>query len=533
MKVMVIDDEPIVSVGLRKLVPWEEHGFEWLGAAENGMEALRMIESKPPDLIVVDCRMPVMDGLQLLREIASRQIPVKSVILSSHDEFMYAQQALQLGASDYLLKPPDLDRLLEVILRVKKEWETEKALKQQMKDNFPVMVERFLHSLVDGTRQKEDVFLEKTKYLRLPIHPGPFRACLLEIEDETGRLDRYSVEDHHLIHFAVANVIEETFGEWRAKALLQEQSRRFILLLNEEDGDPERPAVLRSLLKQLIGNLRTTLKLGATAGVSKRYPLLLNDCRSAYENAKTALRYKYYTGPNQAIFMDDLESGLGQADAGSGDRSAMSEEDLLMSLRVCDENGLDAWLSSFISFLKCRSFNQQETKTLSLQQMIAATRVLAEMHPQLQLDELLSTDDIARIFRAGTIEELSGLLREFLYGLLATTQSLRKSGKNSVIEKTKAYIQDNFARNLTLETIAAEVFLSPVYLSFLFKQVEAMNITDYITQVRIDRAKALLLTTNGKTYEIAGLVGYQDDKYFARIFKKRVGMTPSEFRSQG
>jgi two-component system response regulator YesN len=301
-------------------------------------------------------------------------------------------------------------------------------------------------------------------------------------------------------------------------------------LLNDEDA--EQIAALRSLLRQVVSNLQTTLKLGATVGLSKRYPSLISDCKAAYDNAKTALRYKYYTGANQLICMDDLETDQGLTNAHTKDHALLREEELLMSLRVCNETGLEAWLSSFLAFLKNETLSQHETKTISLQQMIAATHVLVEMHPQLQLDELLSAQDMERIFRAGTLDDLSDLLRAFMLGLLAKTQSLRKSGKNAVIEKTKAYIQEHYALNLTLETIAAEVYLSPVYLSFLFKQVEAMNITDYITQVRIDRAKGLLHGTHLKTSEIAGLVGYQDDKYFTRIFKKRVGMTPTEYRAQ-
>ena len=178
-----------------------------------------------------------------------------------------------------MLKPPDLDQFLEVILRVKKEWESENALKRQMKENFPVMVERFLHSLIDGTKQKQDVFREKTEYLRLPIHSGAFRVCLLEIEDESGKLDRYTVEDHHLIHFAVANIIEETFESWSAKVVFQEQSRRFIILCNIDKE--EQIPLLRTLLQQLIANLQTTLRLGAPIGVSRHCSSLLSDCKTA------------------------------------------------------------------------------------------------------------------------------------------------------------------------------------------------------------------------------------------------------------
>jgi two-component system response regulator YesN len=529
MKVIVIDDEPIVCIGLRKLIPWEEYGFEWLGTADNGVAALALIESKHPDLIIVDCQMPLMDGLQLLRQLAARQIQLKSIILSSYDEFMYAQQALQLGASDYLLKPPDLERFTEVILRVKEEWEAENVLKKQMKENFPVMVERFLLSLIHGAKQKQAMFLEKTAYLKLPIHPGSFRVCLLEIEDETGKLDRYTVEDHLLIHFAISNIIEETLEAWDAKVVFQEQSRRFIVMFNI-DGE-EQIILLRALLQQLIVNIQTTLQLGATIGVSRHYVSLLNDSKMAYENAQIALQYKYYTGSNQVIVIDDLE---GEQDCVTitKDKHTTQDEDLIMSIRVCNESGLIVWLDSFIAYLKEQAFNQHETKMLSLQQMMAATHTMVEIHPQLQLDELLTTGDIELIFKANTIDELSQLMHGFLFKLFKLTQNLRKSGKNVVIEKTKGYIHDNYQHNITLETIAAAVFLSPVYLSFLFKQVESMNITDYITHIRIEHAKSLLQKTNSKTYEIANLVGYQDDKYFSRIFKKRVGITPSEYRTQ-
>lgn len=530
MRVMVIDDEPIVRKGLQKLIAWEEYGFQWLGTAENGEEALELIESKRPDLIIVDCKMPYMDGLELLGAVNERGIPLKSVILSGYDEFMYAQQALKLGASDYLLKPPDLERFLEVILRVKKEWEAENRLKQQLKDNHPVMVERFLLSLIDGAKQSADSFQEKVGYLKLPIDPGPFRICRLEIEDESGQLDRYTIEDQQLIGFAVVNIIGETFEEWPSKVFFQEGNRCFIMLFNIEDK--EQVPQLRQLLLQLIDNLKATLKLAATIGVSRHFASVINECKPAYEAANIALQYKYYTGANKVIFLEDVEEEQGGVVAAPKEREPLNEEELLMSIRVCNGSGLEAWLTSFILLLKEQGYSIHETKTLSLQQMIAATHTMIEMHPQLQLDELLTAEDIEQIFRAGTLDELAQLLRGFLFKLLSLTQNMRKSGKNAVIERAKSFIQTQYAGNITLETIAAEVFLSPVYLSFLFKQVEAMNITDYIANIRIENAKRLLKTTSSKTYEIANLVGYQDDKYFSRIFKKKVGITPSEYRNQ-
>jgi len=177
MRVMVIDDEPIVCKALRQLIPWKEYGFEWVGTAENGEEALEQIAKLYPDLILVDCKMPIMDGLELLEEIKKHSIHVKAVILSGYNEFMYAQQAITLGASDYLLKPPDLKKLLEVINRVKKEWETETRIKHQLKEHFPVMRERLLFGLLNGAHITLEHFIEKSGLSeaaaqKWPVHIG-------------------------------------------------------------------------------------------------------------------------------------------------------------------------------------------------------------------------------------------------------------------------------------------------------------------------------------------------------------------------
>lgn len=161
MKIMVIDDEPIVPQALRALIPWEEHGFTWLPPADNGDEALELIERDKPDLLLLDCRMPGKTGLELLQEIHARELPVKSIILSGHDEFTYAQQALKLGALDYLLKPPDLDQLLNVVLSIQQQWKDEQKLKSQLKDHLPLIRFRFLTSLLEGACFNDDLFVEK------------------------------------------------------------------------------------------------------------------------------------------------------------------------------------------------------------------------------------------------------------------------------------------------------------------------------------------------------------------------------------
>jgi two-component system response regulator YesN len=524
---MVIDDEPIVHTALRQLLPWEQYGFEWVGTADNGEEALERIFKLYPDLILLDCKMPIMNGLELLEELHRRGIRVKSVILSGHDEFTFAQQAIKWGVSDYVLKPPDLDKLLDILLRLKKEWEHEKRLKHLLSENYSVIRDRFLTGLIRGANISPDHFREQADFLKLPLNGGMFQLALLQTEFEEGKFREYSYEDRQLVRFAVSNIVEETLQEWSHKALFyEEDNRRLVIIVNL---DQPSASALRHDLSKVIRNVRETIGISATIGAGPVHHHLLTDGKQAYEDAKVAIEYKYYTGPDTVIYYEDLQLS---DQRGRARIDPKLDEKLQISLKVCNETLLSEWLLEFFPLLKSQNVSTHETKTMSLQSMITASNALADIHPQLEQDQLLSTQHIEAVFAAATLDELKEIVERYMRGLLSLTREMRRSGHNAVVEKTKAYIDQHYHRSITLDTIAKEVFVTPVYLSFLFKQVEGVNLSEYITHVRLERAKHLLQYTACKTYDIASQVGYEDEKYFSRIFKKKVGMTPTEFRNQ-
>jgi two-component system response regulator YesN len=539
MKIMVIDDEPIVPKALRALIDWERHGFEWLPPAANGEEALVAMEKLLPDLILVDCKMPIVDGLELLRIIKEREWPIKSVILSGHDEFAYAQQAIQLGAADYLLKPPDMERLLDVVLRIKKDQEEERKLKQQVKDNLPLMRDRFLRSLLDGAHVHKAVFEEKVKYLGISLTEAPFCIAVLSIEEQPDFPKNYNYEDQQLMNFAVLNIVEETLAAWPHTCLFWESPQRFAIIVNSRQADM---SSLRKDLLQLISNLNRTLTYYATIGACHSDEPLSQYAQTAWEQAQTALEYKYYTGPNEIIFIHELEWEQPQeqmlsfnkppAPAAPAAQPAFSDEQLRIAFKVCNAVQLEAWLDAFIGQFKIHEIPVQTTKIQSLQAVVSASHTLSELHPQLHQEELISQEEINSIWDAAGIDQLAAALRHLFTRLLTLTTEMRKSGKHAVVSKTKEIIQLRFAQDLSLDSLAAESLLSPVYLSFLFKQVEGINLTDYLIQVRLDHARQLLKETPLRTYEVANQVGYADEKYFSRLFKKKTGLTPSEYRHQ-
>ena len=553
MKVMVIDDEPIVTTALERLIPWREHGFEWAGNAENGRQALQLILRQPPDLILVDCRMPVMDGLELLREIRDRNLPIKSVILSGYDEFTYAQQALKLGASDYLLKPPDLDKLLEVVLRVRKEWQEERQLRQQLREHFPAIRERFLHSLLEGAGIPAAEFSSKAEYLGLRLRPGAFVLALLEISEWPEKLQNCRYEEEQLIRFAVQNIVEETLAEWKFQAVFPDKHGQLVILVNtEDDGDgsgggagsgpdrvhgesrgsePYREGIMKRLeddLRRAIRNIRDTLDIMTTIGVSRRWDDLLTRCLIARDEAHAALQYTYYLGTGEVIKVEDwtLEGEKADGTVLPGD------EKLHLAIKVCNPDDLRDWIDGLSRIMRTAGFPIDETKTISLRYMVVAAHTMLGIHPQLGIGELLSAERIHCVYAASSLEELLTELETYLFSLIDLSRKLRDPQRNTVVEQIKRYIEDHYHENISLETISKTVYLSPVYLSFLFKQVESISLTDYITHIRIEKAKELLRSTAAKTYEISRKVGYQDEKYFSRVFKKKVGLTPTEYRNQ-
>ncbi|RAV16126.1 response regulator transcription factor [Paenibacillus contaminans] len=537
MKIMAIDDEIIVTTGLRVLLPWEEYGFEWLPPAENGAQALEQMKLARPDVILVDCRMPVMGGLELLTEIHKRQWPIKSVILSGHDEFDYARQALQLGASDYLLKPPDTDKLRTVMMKLKAEWEQENRHNRQQKENLPVLRERFVRSLLEGAKVSEPLFAEKTSSLGVPLSLQPFRVILLQIGQDPEAPRLYPYDGEQLMKFAIENIIDETLRHWEQKCMIWDQPDR-VAVIAQIPGSID---ALRGDLLQTAANIRQTLRYIVTAGVGAACERLAKDGKAAYDQAKTALEYQYYTGPGEVIFIEEIDwetsakTAQGQSAGRAPDElyASAAHERLCMALKIGNDLELEAWLQSFFAGFHEREMPVQLTKTESLQAMMSAANVIAELHPKLQPGQLLTSAHIQSVFTAATLETLHGICGSFLRELLKLTVDMRKSGKHHVIEAAKAILDTRYDSNLSLESVAREVYVSPVYLSFLFKQVEGVNVTDYVTHVRIEKAKQLLLATNLKTYEIASRIGYQDEKYFSRLFKKKVGLTPSVFRQQG
>lgn len=527
---MIVDDEPIVTKALSSLIPWSSYGFSLIGVANNGKKALDMMEHDIPDLILLDCKMPIMDGITLLENMRERQYDTRTIILSGYDEFQYVQQALKLGASDYFLKPPDIEKLFETCKTLQIEFQQERLLQQQLKENLPVIIERFCHSLIEGNKRSETELLEKLDYLQLPLNSGTFQLYLIEALDSEQYYTHYSYFDQQLLQFSIRNIIEETLQHIDNKVIFQDFAQRFVFICCSEQL--ENYQSIKQLLEQVITNIKLTLKISTTIGVSRIHPYLHEDSRIAYEEAKLGIEYKYYAGLNEIISIDELDQNYSKPNQNQSKQQLLQVKDLERALKIGDNQLLDEWAQQFIQRVKENQLAQQDATMLSLQAMIESARTVIDIYPQLKVDHFISSENMNAVLLAATLDKLEIILLDFFKRLLSVSGQIRKLDKNVAIERTKKYISANYDQELTLESIANEIHLAPAYLSYLFKQVEMVNIVDYLTSIRLEKAKNLLQNTNMKANEISVKVGYLDNKYFSRIFKKKIGLTPLEYRQR-
>lgn len=537
-KLLIVDDEPTVRAGLRTYFNWPSYGIEVIGEANNGDTALAYVERERPDLILTDVRMPNMDGITLSQHISGRYPKTKIIFVSGHDDADYLKSALKVSAVDYIFKPVNLEELAEVMKRVVSDLDAEEAeqkfqadMQIKLKEGMPLLRERFLLSLI-STGAPAQGLKERLDFLELELPAAAvYWVIVISVDDMAGVTGSRSERDLQLLWYSVHNICQELIDRSHLGYAFEHRTGEFvgILRMAEEGVDATEPAeLLLSLAGDIRGNLEKFLKLGVTIGVSEQVGAV-SELPRAYRQAREAADHKWYLGKNLIITMDSLpetESG------GFGRHSRISNEDLLSALKASDPDQVCEVLDSiFADFSPNRRDGLKYGRNLCLQLTLAVGQFLLELNVQSpELEEKES-----RLWEALFDKEtLAEMRQETEHYLLAVCERIRekRSGKMAnLVERVRDIIRRRYADgDLTVADIGKEVYLTPTYVSLLFKQETGQTVNEYLTQVRVEKAKELLRDPQYKFYDICYAIGYTDPSYFTKLFKKVTGVTPSFYR---
>jgi len=533
-RAIIIDDEAVVRLGLKNTIDWPAHGFELIGDYENGRDAWEAIEQSRPDLILSDISMPYMDGLELAGLVAQQYPYVKMIILTGYDEFEYAQQALRLKVSDFILKPITAQEIRQLLDKTRLEMDAEtrkhedlQHLQAQLNQSLPLLRERFLERLsVLGLGPSE--IAERFAFFNLAPLGSECLILLADIDDFGGREHRdgglWNEHDAEFLRFAAYNIFSEIAQREALLHFRTREGRMAAIVSGRDEADLYEYAFrMAEEIRHLISRY---LKFTVTFGVGRSCasPALLPQ---AYKSALAALEYRFLFGKNRVIGILDVEGATSSAPP-YGDWERM----LATAVKTGSLTEAYGWIEAGVQALK-QSLMPIESCFVHIQKTI-----LTLMNAMQELDIRLPGDKfdprtMLDVYRFKTLDEIESRLKEIVSLMTSAIQDNRHHLANSQIRRAVDYIEAHYANEkISLQELCRHVTMSTSYFSQIFKQHTGATFIEYLTGVRVAKAKELLIGTNLKFYEIAAQVGYADPNYFSILFKKQTGCSPKDFREQ-
>jgi two-component system response regulator YesN len=528
-RLVIIDDDTIIRKGLCKNIPWEEHGFELMGTANDGEAGLRLINATRPEVIISDIKMPFMDGLEMTRRVLAKDLEVRIILLTAYEEFEYAKQALELKVFDYVLKPVDLEQLLQVAKRAAGELTNYQKMKWQIRESRPLLLQRFYTRLLTGKYLGESEIMSEAGILEIGPLKSSFLVVLLKIDEYDNSClyqDENGPED---LKIQLCAWCDKQLAS--ADAIILDLGGDELVLVINSEASPG--ALLQTTFEQCNGlRLRVAeqFETTITVGVGEVQDGLTGVAVS-YAKAKETIKFRHMLGKNQVLISGNLKmpvSGVAlerlrfQDDLGEKVKQGLLKDALAVMDRV----------EKYLLGLPFVSLS--EVRLVAAELIIELRKAMESDTSNLfELKEGFFLETGGELFKLTTISEIFDCLRQLTRELVNTVNSRRRNRFDGMIEKAVRYIEEHFDREeLSLAEVAREIHVSPIYLSIVFKKERHVNFIDFVTDLRLKTAMNLLRATDLKAYEVAERVGYGNSHYFSVCFKKHVGCSPSEFKKR-
>lgn len=517
MKVFLVDDEIAIRENLRNSFPWEENGFQLVGEAPDGEMALPMIRDLNPDILLTDIRMPFMDGVQLCDEVKRMMPWVNVVILSGYDDFSYAQQAISLGVREYLLKPITAQELGRALRRVadqiaeeRSAQESMKSLRRDVASGNQFLREKLLASLFteEGDRFEDEQLMRQMRAMGVNLAANCYAVIdiAFPLKEEARARARAALSD-----------LAEATGGSVFTCGMPHGARALVLGDNERDCEERAYSFASSAaqLPQLENCGELLLSIGET--VSDYY-----DIRRSMQSARHVRHVAAGQREERRII------GVGELNDRTTTLDSLELSPLYERLQYAASGEVEAILAEYAGVLGGGAEGGLAMAYLRVAAVIAARRLVTDAgaEPQQVLDEAL----IAEALRADSVEGL-GAARALLTAAIDCRDRSGRGPGDTPVGRARAYLSRRFADpNLMLQDVAGEVGMSQSHFSTVFAQETGITFTQYLTGLRIGKAKELLEATPLRSSEIATAVGYNDAHYFSYLFKKHTGVTPSDYR---
>lgn len=536
IKVFLVEDEVVMRNGIKNNIPWEKEGFEFVGEASDGELAYPLIKREKPDIVITDIKMPFMDGLELSRIIKKELPQTKIMILSGYNEFDYAQTAINIGVTDYLLKPISSAKLLEAVKKVaeliEKEQDSARLIERyekEMEENVLQEKHRLWSDLASNQLSTAEL-LEHGQKLGMDFTASAYRILLFKLmhgDDATGCSEALT---------DATDAVNRRTHEWSQVLSFDRSPDGWAFLVkgeSEEEAEQNYADLCREL-REIAGNYPEIQYFGGVGCIVHR----IGDIRNSYKEAAKAFSSRFFMTADRIVDNAELMSmqpeNQEKIDV-SLIRSKTREYELVERFF---KNGTLDEVESFLDEL-FHNIGEQNCKSLLYRQYVVMDLYFCASSFLQNMD--ISTDRLSQecrdinqiVEKASSAEKMYDQMTALFSETLQLRDNHSRKKYSELLEDAKAFIDANYQHDdMSLNMVAAQVNISPSYFSTIFSSEMGQTFVEYLTGVRLEKAKELLMCSSLRTAEIGYEVGYKDSHYFSYIFKKVIGCSPKEYRNR-
>lgn len=533
-KTILVDDDLPVLEFLSSAVNWSKLGFELAGAYSNPLDALAAAKLHKPDVLITDIGMPEMNGIDLIRALRALQPRMKCVILSCHDDFSFAQQAVKLQVSEYVLKETmNAKAVSELLARLREalDGETgfrqkEKELELQMRVNRSDLKRAFIRKTLEAP------MLDKAEWQRQALEYGMDfgKSAYLPVLGFPSRLreamKRFQTRD--LLLYTAENIAEELLDTSEG-AVFSSETGEIILLfpyysqlhINSRQKVEDTLRKLQQCLEQ-YAKAPFSFIIGTPAEDGGRLREILGRGIAAAES-------RFYWPPGSILRLEHITGGFGSGDMLLAEYMTALEEFRRAVLEEQPEQ-VEAFIRKWLAFIQFHRFSPVEVKEWLLKMILdIRMRLKSLQHYQSSYDSEVLHHDVMELT---SLEELEGWLRAYMLQAMEWAEQVYHDSKNREILECQRFVAIHWNERITLEDAARHLHLHPNYLSRLFKRETGENFVEFVTRLKMEKAKELLELTDKSVEDISLLLAYDNKNYFTKLFKAHTGLLPSAYRLQ-
>ncbi len=522
-KVLVVDDEEEVREGIIDCVQWNQYGFDVVGNASNGEDALELAEDLNPDLVITDIKMPYMDGLEFIKRLSILAPTAKTIIITGFDDFNYAKTAIGLNVMEYIIKPINLEELTAVLINAKRVMDEESTRIRNMEflrvhydNSLPIIRESFIKSLIEKRIDEEEI-MKSAISNNMDLNKKHMIVSLVKAEltdDQNARL----------LSLSIKKILDDTLMKSTISYTTMYMEYIVSLTCFEENH----------MVNNLIYSMNEVCKL-----VEKHFDIPISigigyivdspmDINNSYNGAVAALDYRVIVGNGKSIFIYDIEPNASvNVDFDEKDQLA-----LLGAIRQADFENIKSTMENILNMCEEIKLPFRDYQIYLMKIIEAITSLASSFHIE---GSSIFGDKFYPMEKLASFESKKEVLNWFVDICNKTSILLRKERQNSagkLVDEAKEYVEKNYRDpDLMIEKMCNDLHVSAAYFSSLFKKETGNTFVKYITDYRLQLARKLLIETDLKTYLIAEKVGFIDANYFSFVFKKNYGMSPTKFRS--